>query len=110
MLEKLRKWFIKKLLKDIDGYTFTGFSENEPIKFYYDEIIDRYIIGRRSDTMYYSRPTLYGWCGYMSRYLPWGKTVNGFKYGNEPKEVSFEKWMYGLMDSIHKEYMETKKN
>ena len=39
MLNTLRLWLIKKLLKDSDGYINLGFSENEPINFYYDILI-----------------------------------------------------------------------
>ena len=59
-----------------DGYTYTGFSEGEPIKFYYQDSTDTYLLGKRSDTMYYFKPTLTSWSSVSSRYLPWGKTVD----------------------------------
>lgn len=104
MKEKFRRWIIKKLLKDTDGYTYTGFSENQPIKFYYDENIQEYVIGYRSGNMYYTKPTLSGWQGYMSRYLPWNETINNFNYKSEPKEVSFQEWLFGIMNTVNKLY------
>lgn len=106
MLNKLRLWIIKKLLKDADGYTFTGFSEEQPIKFYYCEDNGIYYLGKRSDNFYYARPTLGGWSLEMSRYLPWGKTVDGYKYKTEPKEIEFKRWIYGILGNVHEQYVE----
>lgn len=103
MLNKLRLWSIKKLLKDNDGYTYTGFSEKDPIKFYYDETNNRFLVGMRSEAMYYAEPSLSGWCLTMSRHLDW-ESLNM----KEPYEVDFKDWLYGIMDTVHKRYMEVR--
>ena len=105
MLNKLRKWLIKKLTKDTDGYTFTGFSEGQPIKFYYCESNNTYYMGIRSDTMYYARPTLSGWSLEMSRYLDW----DALKM-SEPKVINFQTWIHGILANVHAQYMNNKSN
>ena len=106
ILNKLRLWAIKKLLKENDGYTYTGLTEGQPIKFYYSEDMDVYYLGKRSGNFYYGRPTLTGWSFEMSRYLPWGKRVDGYQYPDEPKEIDFKKWIYGVLDTIYKQHKE----
>lgn len=118
MLNKLRKFIIKKLIRPDDGYTYTGFSEGEPIKFYYQEDTGKYLVGKRSDNWYYFEPGLSGWHSYASRYLPWGQTVekcvfnpitkemDAHTYSKEPKEIGFKDWMYGILDNIHEEYVD----
>ena len=100
MLNKIRIWLVKKLLKDTDGYTFTGFSEKQPIKFYYCDSNNTYYMGIRSGTMYYARPTLSGWSLEMSKYIDW----DNLKI-SEPTEVDFTKWIHGILDNIHKQYI-----
>jgi hypothetical protein len=49
IIEKTRRHIIKLLIRSRDGYTFTGFSEGEPIKFYKQIKTGRYFeIGRAS--------------------------------------------------------------
>ena len=118
MLNKFRRYLIRKLIKPEDGYTYTGFSEGEPIKFYYQDSTDTYLLGKRSDTMYYFKPTLTSWSSVSSRYLPWGKTVDKcvfnpktkkmdlYTFPSEPREISFKKWIYGIQDNIHKQFID----
>lgn len=114
----LRHRIVKKLIRPEDGYTYTGFSEGEPIKFYHQDGTDKYLVGNRSDNWYYFEPTLCGWRSYASKYLPWGQTVDEcvfnpetkemdpHTYGAEPKEIGFQKWMFGILDNINKQYNE----
>jgi hypothetical protein len=117
MFNKIRKFLVKKLIHSEDGYTFTGFSGTEPIKFYYQEDTGKYLIGNRCETMYYFEPTLSGWSSYSSRYLPWGQTVErwnpatkkieSFTYNEEPHEIKFSTWRYGILEMIHKQYIDS---
>ena len=105
MINKIRLWIIKNLLKDTDGYTFTGFGQDGvPLKFYYSKDNDTYYLGLRSGTMYYARPTLTGWSLEMSRYLPWGKTIEDLTYMSEPKEIDFKRWIFGVLENINNQY------
>ena len=118
MFEKIRKYLINKLMRPNDGYTFTGFSGTEPIKFYYQEDTGKYLVGNRCDNWYYFEPTLSGWSSYSSRYLPWGQTVEkavwnpdakqmvAVTYKEEPHEVDFKDWLYGILDMIHEQYID----
>ena len=104
LFDNLRQRLVRKLIRPEDGYTYTGFQGGEPIKFYYQEDTGKYLVGLRSDTMYYAEPTLTGWSLCSSRYLPWGNTVDGYTYPQEPKEVEFRQWMHGILDNICAEY------
>lgn len=106
IFNNLRKHIVHKLLRPEDGYTYTGFSGEEPIKFYYQEDTGKYLLGKRSDTMYYFEPTLTGWIGISSKHIPWGKTVNGYTFSYEPKEIDFQRWIYGILDSVYNQYKE----
>lgn len=98
----IRKRLIKWLIRDSDGYTFTGFREGQPIKFYYQEKTGKYFVGMRCGNMYYAAPSIWGWCFQMSEYLDWGNPV----LGGEPVEINFQKWMYGILDNVHQQYTE----
>lgn len=100
----LRQYIVRKLIRPEDGYTYTGFQGGEPIKFYYQEDTGKYLVGLRSDTMYYAEPTLTGWSLCSSRYLPWGETIDGCTYPQEPKEVEFQEWMHGILENICDQY------
>lgn len=116
LINKLRLKLVKKLLRPDDGYTYTGFSEGEPIKFYYQEDTGKYLVGKRSDNWYYFELRLNGWHSYASRYLPWGQTVkkcvfncttkemDDHTYHQEPKEIDFQEWLYGITKNIHAQY------
>ncbi len=118
ILNKIRRKLVSKLIHPDDGYTYTGFSEGEPLKFYYQEDTGKYLIGKRSDNWYYFELQLCGWHSYASRYLPWGKTVekcvfncvtkemDDHTYNQEPKEVDFQDWIYGLAQNVNKQYRE----
>lgn len=106
LLNNLRKHIVHKLIRPEDGYTYTGFSEEEPIKFYYQEGTGKYFLGKRRDTMYYFEPTLTGWSGISSKHIPWGKTVNGYTFPYEPREIDFQRWIYGILDNIYNQYKE----
>lgn len=102
MLNKLRLWLIKKLLKDSDGYVNLGFSENEPINFYYDENIKKYVLGKRSGNFYYAELKICGLCYYSSRYLNWNENHK------EPRIVLFKEWVYGVLEQFNEEYKQLK--
>lgn len=104
LFDNLRKRMVQKLIRPEDGYTYTGMVNGEPIKFYYQEDTGKYLVGMRKETMYYHEPTLTGWSSYASKYLPWGETRNGCDYHQEPKEIDFRSWMYGILDNICSEY------
>lgn len=121
-LNNIRIKLVKKLLRPNDGYTYTGFSEGAPLKFYYQEDTGNYLLGLRTDTMYYFQPTLTSWSSYSSRYLPWGETVEkcafnpvtnkmeDHTYPQEPKEIDFKKWIFGIQDNIYDQYVERLKS
>jgi hypothetical protein len=96
-MNKLRLWLIKKLLRPEDGYTFTGFSEGEPLRFYYKEDTNEYLLGMRCENFYYCRPGISGWCASMSRWLRWGKDTLP---GTEPVEVDFTRWIHGILETL----------
>ena len=106
IFNNLRKHIVHKLLRPEDGYTYTGFSEEEPIKFYYQEDTGKYLLGKRSGTIYYFEPTLTGWHDTSSKHLPWGKIVDGYTFSYEPKEVDFQRWIYGILDNVYSQYKE----
>jgi len=104
MINKLRLWLIKKLLKESDGYVNLGLSEGESINFYYDENINKYVLGQRCGNFYYAQLKICGLCFYMSRYLDWSDTHK------EPKIVPFNRWIYGVLEQIHEEYVSMRGN
>lgn len=118
LFNKIRLKLVQKLIRPDDGYTYTGFSEGEPLKFYYQEDTGKYLVGKRSDNWYYFELKLDGWHSYASRYLPWGKTVekcvwnsktqqmDDHTYSQKPKEIDFQKWLYGISLDVHKKYIE----
>lgn len=115
LFNKIRRKLAQKLIRPDDGYTYTGFSEGQPLKFYYQEDTGKYLVGKRSDNWYYFELKLDGWHSYASKYLPWGKTVekcvwnsetqqmDDYTYNQEPKEVDFQKWLYGISVDICKQ-------
>ena len=100
MLNNLRKRIVQKLIRPEDGYTYTGFHEKEPLKFYYQEDTKKYLLGMRVDNWYYFCPTLSGWSSYASKFLPWGE----HPYNKEPKEIDFITWIHGILDNLYEEY------
>jgi hypothetical protein len=102
MINKIRIWIIKKLLKEKDGYINIGIQENTPINFYYDENINKYVLGKRSGNFYYAQLKICGLCYYSSKHLDWNEKHK------EPKIVPFNRWIHGVLDQIHQEYMELK--
>ena len=98
-INKIRIFIVKKLLNKNDGYIYIGTCENEDIGFYYDNSIDRYVLGKRSNNYYYEYIGLNGWISYRSRYLG-EKNI-------EIKEIPFQNWIYGIAEDIHKDYMKT---
>ena len=104
LLNKIRRKLVEKLISPDDGYTYTGFSEGEPIKFYYQENTNKYLLGMRSGTMYYFSPSLSSWSSYASRYLPWGLKHSGYQYEQEPQECDFQDWIFGIQENIWLEY------
>ena len=81
-------------------------NEEDILKFYYIDSEDKYVVGRRLDTMYYAEVTeRFSLAYYMSRYLPWGEHVVDEKsawkehtYCSEPQEIPFTEWLKGFMD------------
>lgn len=79
--------------------------EEDILKFYYCESMDKYLVGQRLDTMYYAEITrMCDLAFIMSRYLPWGQHVvapntlwKEHTYPSEPKEMYFSEWLKGLM-------------
>lgn len=55
-------------------------------------------MGSRVDTFYYAhwRNGL-GFVWDMSRYLPWGQTLNGYTYPSEPVEIGPSEWFNGFL-------------
>ena len=104
LFNNLRKSLIRKLLRPEDGYTYTGLHGGVPIQFYYQEDTDRYLLGMRNYTMYYYEPTLTGWSAVSSKYLPWGQTVDGYTYNQEPKKIDFQRWIFGILDNVYNQY------
>lgn len=90
LFENLRQRIVHKLIRPEDGYTYTGFIEGGPIKFYYKENEDKYILALTSEA-HYLTPTLTGWADY-------------YTYGTELKEVEFKKWVHGILENVCDEY------
>ena len=80
-------------------------NEEDVLKFYYCESLDKYLVGLRVGTMYYAEITELGDLSFfMSRYLPWGEHVKDpntlwkeHTYPSEPKEIFFSDWLKGFM-------------
>ena len=69
-------------------------KEEDVLKFYYCESLDKYLVGKRLDTMYYADITDMGDLHFfMSRYLSWGENT----YPSEPKEIPFTEWLKGYL-------------
>ena len=81
-------------------------NEEDVLKFYYIDSEDKYVVGRRLDTMYYAEVTeRFSLAFYMSRYLPWCEHVvdenSAWKectYCSEPREIPFTEWLKGFME------------
>lgn len=76
-------------------------------RFYYCESEDEYLLGHRFGNMYYAHWRNGSFCWDMSRYLPWGETVDGHERGcawglhtfpSEPKEIGAYEWFQGFME------------
>lgn len=90
-------------------------NEEDVLKFYYDKSNDRYLVGQRLDNMYYAEVLEYSNEFYlnffMSRYLPFGQHIissgtlwKEFTYPNEPKEITFTKWLNGFLQQKRNMY------
>lgn len=81
-------------------------EEEEVLKFYYIDSEDKYVVGKRLDTMYYAEITeRFSLAFYMSRYLPWDEHVVDEKsawkehtYCSEPREIPFTEWLKGFIE------------
>lgn len=87
----LRKRIVNKLIRPDDGYIYTGSTDGEQVGFYYDEYTDQYVLSMKSKYDKYFVPSLTGWRIYIGKY-------------EELKEVTFQKWIYGILDNICDEY------
>lgn len=91
----------QKLIEELEAYRVIGtveelqksVKEENVLKFYYIESEDKYVVGKRIDTLYYAEIGKAGLCFYMSRYLPWGERG----YPSEPKEIQFFDWLQGFI-------------
>jgi hypothetical protein len=99
IIKQIRLWIIKKLLHEDEGYTFTGFADGEPRKFYYWPGEDIYVMGQRCQNFYYCVPTLTGWYARTSRHIDW----DGLGLVR-PVEVPFSEWIHGILETINKQY------
>jgi hypothetical protein len=91
--EQLAEWLQE--LKEYKELEEQGLllKEEDVLKFYYCESLDKYLVGKRLDTMYYADITDMGDLHFfMSRYLPWGENT----YPSEPKEIPFTEWLNGF--------------
>ena len=100
-MEKLRQYEKLGTVEELSKRV----KEEDVLKFYYCESLDKYLVGRRCDTMYYAEITEMGdLYFFMSRYLPWGKHVvspdtlwKEYIYPSEPKEIPFTEWLKGYI-------------
>lgn len=100
-LEKLRQYEKLGTVEELSKRV----REEDILKFYYCESLDKYLVGRSVDTMYYADITKMGDLHFfMSRYLPWGEHVvapntlwKEYTYPSEPKEIPFTEWLKGYM-------------
>ena len=98
LFDNLRKRIVQKLIRPEDGYTFTGFSRDEPIRCYYHKSKNMYIVSMYDDDgNYYFKPTLTGWAPY-------------YMNNEEPDEVNFKTWLHGVLENIYNEYSERLNN
>lgn len=107
---------IIELLNELREYRKIGTLEEvskmikeDVVKFYYCESEDEYLIGLRTDTLYYAKYNGNSWTWYMSRYLPWGQHVvspgtawKEYTYPSEPKEMFFTEWLVGFLKKCAK--------
>ena len=92
LFDNVRRRLVHKLIRPEDGYTYTGLIEGGPIKFYYEENENKYILALTSEA-HYLTPTLTGWTDY-------------YTYGTELKEVEFKAWMHGILNNVCDQYYE----
>lgn len=98
LFNNLRKRIVCKLIRPEDGYTFTGFSRDEPIRCYYHKSKNMYIVSMYDDDgNYYFKPTLTGWVPYCTDH-------------EKPDEIDFQKWLHGILENIYNEYYERLNN
>ena len=98
-IEKLRQYEALGTVEELSKRV----NEEDILKFYYCESLDKYLVGKRVGTMYYAEITELGdLCFFMSRYLPWGKHVvapdtlwKEHTYPSEPKEIPLSDWLKG---------------
>lgn len=92
LFNNLRHRIVEKLLRPEDGYTFTGFMEDQPVKLYHEFSSDTYLFSRmKSGKWTYFEPTLSGWKEHEDEHLV--------------HPVDFQLWMRGILDNIHTQYM-----
>lgn len=82
--------------------------EENVLKFYYCESEDKYLVGQRTNTMYYAEIGRIGLCFVWSRYLPWGEHIvapdtvwKEHTYPSEPKEIPFFEWLQGYIAQLN---------
>ena len=93
LFNNLRHSIVEKLIRSEDGYTFTGFMEDQPVKLYYELSSDTYLFSRmKSGEWTYFEPTLSGWKEHENGHLV--------------HPVDFQLWMCGVLDNIHRQYMD----
>lgn len=100
-IEKLRQYEKLGTVEELSKRV----KEEDILKFYYCESLDKYLVGQRVDTMYYAEITELGDLSFfMSRYLPWGEHISDpntlwkeYTYPSEPKEISFPDWLKGYI-------------
>lgn len=99
-----------KKLKEYEDLEEQGLllREEDVLKFYYCESENKYLVGKRVDTMYYAEVGKTGLCFIMSRYLPWGEHVvaphtvwKEHTYPSEPKEIPFFDWLQGYIKQLN---------
>lgn len=93
LFNNLRHRIVEKLIRPEDGYTFTGFMEDQPVKLYHELSSDTYLFSRmKSGEWTYFEPTLSGW--------------KEHKNGHLVHPADFQLWMCGVLDNIHTQYMD----
>lgn len=91
LLNNLRKCIVDKLIRPEDGYTFTGFSDDKPVKLCYQEGTNKYLFQKtHAGKRVYYEPTLSGWKEYPC--------------DNQPGEVYFQLWICGVLGNISTQY------
>ena len=89
LFDGLRKRIVDTLIRPRDGYTYTG----KPVRFCYSEKDNKYILCTESEYGYYLEPTLTGW-------------KDEDIYGFGLKEIEFNKWIHGVLDSVCTQYFD----